>query len=266
MPFTLSHPAVVVPLSRRKLVFSALLIGSMAPDFEYFVPWQMADRFGHSFAGIFLFSIPAAFAVYLAFHLILKQPLFTLLPSSHQARLILPVKNFSFGPLSRFIWTLVSLVVGVFSHILWDAFTHQEGRGAWMFPILKQISIQIGQSNIPLYAILQYFCSVLGILLLVYWYVRWYQKSQPRMDLVKDRLPWWLQTFILLFFTGSGVLIALFVTFDVFNDPFSFRLLYAYFHDLAITVLAVLLMEGLVYCILWQAVYLTKRLFERLSW
>ena len=32
MPFTLSHPAAVVPLTRRGLVLSALVVGSMTID------------------------------------------------------------------------------------------------------------------------------------------------------------------------------------------------------------------------------------------
>ena len=41
MPFTLAHPAAVIPLCgilRRASVPSALIIGSMAPDLVYFVP------------------------------------------------------------------------------------------------------------------------------------------------------------------------------------------------------------------------------------
>src|SRR5215467_12574272 len=42
VPFTFSHPAAVLPLARRGLVFSALVVGSMAPDFPYFV--QMSAK------------------------------------------------------------------------------------------------------------------------------------------------------------------------------------------------------------------------------
>jgi len=41
MPFTLCHPALVMPLhrcARRWTSLSALVIGSMAPDFVYFLP------------------------------------------------------------------------------------------------------------------------------------------------------------------------------------------------------------------------------------
>ena len=48
MPFTPAHPAIVVPLVRwkpRVFVLSALIVGSMSPDFEYFVqPTASADH------------------------------------------------------------------------------------------------------------------------------------------------------------------------------------------------------------------------------
>lgn len=37
MPFTLAHPAVVLPLVRRPFVPGALVAGAMAPDLPYFL-------------------------------------------------------------------------------------------------------------------------------------------------------------------------------------------------------------------------------------
>ncbi len=36
MPWTVSHPAAAAPFARWGLVLSALVVGSMAPDFVYF--------------------------------------------------------------------------------------------------------------------------------------------------------------------------------------------------------------------------------------
>ena len=52
MPFTLSHPAAVIPL-RRWGIFSALIIGSIMPDSVYFLPFMDEhDRFAHTLPGI----------------------------------------------------------------------------------------------------------------------------------------------------------------------------------------------------------------------
>ncbi|SEF46838.1 protein of unknown function [Flavobacterium urumqiense] len=42
MPFTFSHPAIILPfLKNKKLSATALIIGSMSPDFEYFFRMKM---------------------------------------------------------------------------------------------------------------------------------------------------------------------------------------------------------------------------------
>ncbi|MGH8296134.1 MAG: DUF4184 family protein, partial [Steroidobacteraceae bacterium] len=43
MPFTLAHPAAVLPLRRAPLLRTVpLIIGSMTPDVPYFLPWRIA--------------------------------------------------------------------------------------------------------------------------------------------------------------------------------------------------------------------------------
>src|SRR3954463_4591962 len=40
VPFTGSHPAAILPFLRTPLPASALVIGSMAPDLPYYLPFQ----------------------------------------------------------------------------------------------------------------------------------------------------------------------------------------------------------------------------------
>ena len=42
MPLTFAHPSAILPFSRisRYINFSAMVFGSMAPDFEYFLRGQ----------------------------------------------------------------------------------------------------------------------------------------------------------------------------------------------------------------------------------
>src|SRR5262250_1484731 len=82
MPFTLAHPAAVVPLARllgKKVVFSALVIGSMTPDFAYPVPGLTRGP-SHSLSGLFWFCLPVGLASYLLFHLLVKRPRAAALP------------------------------------------------------------------------------------------------------------------------------------------------------------------------------------------
>ena len=63
MPFTFSHPAIVLPLlklSPKYISASAVIIGSMAPDFEYFIRMRLQQVHGHNLAGAFFFDLPVA--------------------------------------------------------------------------------------------------------------------------------------------------------------------------------------------------------------
>ena len=68
MPFTLAHPAAALPFRKTRLVFSAVIVGSMAPDFEYFLRLAPQGRYFHSLPGLFLCTLPVAFAVLWLFH------------------------------------------------------------------------------------------------------------------------------------------------------------------------------------------------------
>jgi hypothetical protein len=61
MPFTISHAAAVLPLSRTGLPLAALMIGSMSPDFAYFLPAR-TGLLSHSVPGLFKFCWPSALA------------------------------------------------------------------------------------------------------------------------------------------------------------------------------------------------------------
>ena len=101
LPFTLAHPAAVLPL-RRILVFSALVVGSMAPDFHYFLGLRPHDHFSHSIRGAFIFCLPVGLAVLWLFQHVMKLPLISLAPERHQERLARFAAAFRWGPASRF--------------------------------------------------------------------------------------------------------------------------------------------------------------------
>ena len=78
MPFTFSHPAVVLPLIRAGLKLSAtgLIIGSIIPDFEYFIRMRDWSRYSHTLVGLAWFDLPLAILVCFIYHLIVKNYLF----------------------------------------------------------------------------------------------------------------------------------------------------------------------------------------------
>lgn len=74
MPFTFSHPAIVLPFLKNKNVSAtALIIGSMSPDLEYFFRMKIQSENSHTFLGIFLIDFPLGFIVMMLFHEIIKK-------------------------------------------------------------------------------------------------------------------------------------------------------------------------------------------------
>jgi hypothetical protein len=180
MPFTPSHPAAVLPLARRGLVLSALVVGSMAPDFPYFVQMSAQSQFGHTFAGLFVFCVPVGLAVLWLFHGFLKYPLLSLLPTNHQQRLTPVADRFRFGPASQFTLILLSLALGAATHIVWDSFTHVNGWMVRHVPALDTPLFPTAHSAVKVYKILQHLSSLFGALLLVSAYARWYRDAPQR--------------------------------------------------------------------------------------
>ena len=186
LPFTLAHPAAVVPL-RRFLVLSALVVGSLAPDFRYFLNLAPRGHFGHSFKGIFLFCLPVGLIVLWIFQEIMKLPLISLVPESHQHRLAPLAKPFRWGGAGRFSLIVVSLLLGAISHLAWDAFTHDRGLVVRNVPDLR-VPIEEFGTHRPLYNLLQHGSSLLGLALLAFWYWRWLKRTPPQA------VPSYLQT------------------------------------------------------------------------
>lgn len=61
MPFTFSHPGAVLPLNflpKKYFSMTALVIGSMAPDFEYFFRMRAQSYYSHRWSGMFWFDLP----------------------------------------------------------------------------------------------------------------------------------------------------------------------------------------------------------------
>jgi hypothetical protein len=179
MPFTLSHAAAALPFRRTRLIMSALVVGCLAPDFAYFLPLGQHERFGHTLLGVFELDLPLSLAVLWLFHRYARKPLAACLPEGARERLDRSPRAFPINSLSRFAMTVLSILVGIATHIFWDAFTHP---GNWISDRLQFLNTTV---SIPLFGprpwfeILQYLSSVLGIVVILLWYIRWYRNTPP---------------------------------------------------------------------------------------
>ena len=114
-------------------MFSGLILGSIAPDLPHLLFLESLSRYGHSLGGVFLVSLPTGFIGLLLFQYWLKRPLLALAPDSIRLRLPLQGKFGTFS-VSRLAWVLVSILIGVLTHILWDAFVKSHGLLATNWP------------------------------------------------------------------------------------------------------------------------------------
>jgi len=125
MPFTPAHPAIVLPLLKKR-GFSALglVVGSMAPDFEYFFKMKVNSVHSHTLAGLFYFDLPVAFLLAWIFVKVVKTNLLTNLPPFLQRRLHPMVELHVSTVFGRWFVFACSALLGSMSHLLWDGFTH----------------------------------------------------------------------------------------------------------------------------------------------
>ncbi|TXK46809.1 DUF4184 family protein [Pontibacter qinzhouensis] len=194
MPFTFSHPAIVLPLhavARRWTSLSGLVMGSIAPDFEKFLTMKFSNEFSHSLAGVFLFSLPVALVLSFVYHLLVRNALIENLPDFLRSRFY-SYKNLEWISYFRknYLLVLSSILVGAFSHLFWDGLTHDGGyfRNAFL-PELNNTVVLAGVV-LPVYLSLQVISSVLGMLGIAYAVLRLPVALVPKR--VQHLLPYWL--------------------------------------------------------------------------
>lgn len=179
MPFTLSHAAAALPFRRTRLVLSALIIGTCAPDLEYFIRLTPGGGWGHTVAGAFGMDLPLGLGALWVFHRLVKLPAAYLLPDSLRARLTDELAPFHFGPLRRFLVIVVSLLIGITTHLIWDGFTHQQYWIVRHLEPLRRIHHYPVLGWEPNSSILQAISSLGGLALLAVWCVLWHRRTAP---------------------------------------------------------------------------------------
>lgn len=158
---------------------SALVIGSFAPDFPYFMFITPNGFIGHTLPGIFVFDLPLSLIVFWLFHAYVKQPLFMFLPSGVRRRLRPRKTGYSLWPPARLALIVISIVIGSATHILWDSFTHNFYWPYQHWSLFRQ-AVQVPfVGELGMEKVLQYSSSVFGIVVLVVWAWFWYRSAKP---------------------------------------------------------------------------------------
>lgn len=185
MPFTLAHAAAALPSRRLRLIPSAVVIGTFAPDFEYFLRFAPDRGFGHSLKGVLELSFPLAIVVLWIFHTFVKVPFAGLLPDGIQRRLSAHLDEFSFRGGRRLFLIGISILLGIATHVLWDSFTHPYYWPYRHWPLLRETLWVPILGTIAFFKFFQHGSTVLGIALLLLWTIHWYRNTEPSADLVR---------------------------------------------------------------------------------
>ena len=171
MPFTFSHPAIVLPLTflpRQWFSLTGLVIGSFTPDFEYFLRMRIKSNYSHTIDGLFWFDLPLGLLLAFLFHNIVRDRLFDNFPTVLKSR-FLAYKKFDWNRHFKQNWFVVtiSILIGSASHIFWDSFTHDHGYFVQTIPTLQNSVDFIGR-QIPILKILQHSSTLLGGLVIAF--------------------------------------------------------------------------------------------------
>lgn len=171
MPFTLAHPAAVLPLARGPLVPSALVIGAMAPDLPYFVSLQWLGgnynlTLTHEPSSLLWLDPLIALVLLAVVRLLLARPVVALLPPAVAGRIRTDPR--SAGP-ALLGWTVLSVVLGAATHLAWDGLGGLAGAG-WS----QRVDLAGG---------------LLGGAVLVTWALRWWRTTAPRRLPADGTLP-----------------------------------------------------------------------------
>jgi hypothetical protein len=165
MPFTFSHPAIVLPLTflpRQWVSMTGLVIGSLTPDFEYFLRMRIKSNYSHTIDGLFWFDLPLGLLLAFIFHNLVRDKLFDNLPTFLKSR-FLTFKQFDWNRHFKRNWLIVtiSILIGAASHIFWDSFTHDHGYFVQTIPALQNSVAFLG-GQVPILKILQHTSTLLG--------------------------------------------------------------------------------------------------------
>lgn len=208
MPLTFAHPAAVLPFVRNKtyLHFPALVLGSMAPDFEYFLRGRPSGVIGHTMNGFITLNLFLVILTYLVYRYIIYPSLFKNLPAFVQSTLTLPSE-----PQKTKKLTLLSVLVFVYSallgmttHVIWDSFTHQGGYVVLRWNFLQE-TLSISTYELPVYKMLQHGSTLFGLSIIFLFVLSrlWKHRSEVpssvyQLNLRSGKWKYWLSLGVLM--------------------------------------------------------------------
>jgi hypothetical protein len=179
MAFTLSHPAAILPLHKLPgMALLPLVIGSMTPDLFGFLPYTLEQRLPHSHSpvGTVLIDLPLGLVILVLLR-VFRSPLLRPLWQPHRTIIAAAMNNF-YDRDRAWLIAIASLLVGSWTHIVWDRFTHDTNWTYRNLPVLYQPVFPDAPHELPIFHVLQYVTSAIGLALFGWYYLRALRRSQ----------------------------------------------------------------------------------------
>lgn len=199
MPFTFTHPAIILPftyLNRKWFSLTGLVIGSLTPDFEYFLRMKVKSNYSHTLWGMLWFDLPLGLILAFIFHNLVRDNLFKNSPTLFKSRLS-KFRQFDWNYFFKKNWliVLISLLIGITSHLFWDSFTHSSGYFVVKNSLLRY-NINLLGNEIPVYKILQHGSSLIGGLIIA---IAFNKLPVDKNITNKIKLNYWMSIAVLTF-------------------------------------------------------------------
>ncbi len=197
MPFTPAHIAAILPAHKHvknHQYFTALAIGSIVPDMEYFLRFNPASGFSHTIKGVFLFDIPVALLMIWLWNLYIKQSVIKFFPFIRNRNLP-ENKNTS----AAYVHPLIIIwytFLGILTHVFWDSFTHGKGYFVTHFDFLHQEYLS-GMFRMKGCYLLWYISSFAGTMLVIYYFFKRPSLAIKDGNDIKTRMDFWAKTVFL---------------------------------------------------------------------
>lgn len=170
MPFTFAHPVIVLPfnyIQKHWFSMTGLVMGSMVPDFEYFLRLRIKSIYSHTWTGLFWFDVPLGLLLTLLYSSVIKNRLIDHLPRGLNNR-FQQFKNVSLNNSSFYFIVVIciSVLIGAISHLVWDGFTHPNGYFVNVIPCLSAI-LKFDGHYVYVYKIIQHASTVIGLSIII---------------------------------------------------------------------------------------------------
>jgi len=198
MPFTLAHPVAVLPFSRcRYCHFPALVIGSLSPDFVYFLHGRAVSG-GHGLLDMLWPNLPLCFAFYWLYLALWRDALSDFLPNCLNAAPYRPSENVDSHKIKAALF-IPSALFGMATHLFLDAFTHSTGWFVQHFPVLQRTVLFL-----PIFKWLQYGSGLIGVTACLYFVFRTAHRRPYRShQTIRQKYRFWILCTILSLFGFS---------------------------------------------------------------